>query len=316
MPRVIVIGFAGVQTLDATGPAEVFAAASRELGRAAYTSMLASTGGASVTTTSGFSIATTALAHVRVKKSDTVIVAGGEETAVRHAVGDKELLRFVARAAALGARTASVCSGAFVLAAAGVLDGKRAATHWSSCAQLAVFRPAITVDANAIYVREGNVWTSAGVTTGIDMALAMVEEDLGRALSDRVAARLVLYARRPGYQSQFTDALVGQRDLSDPLGVLIQRARAHLRALSVPRLARLGGMSERTLHRRCVESLGTTPRRLVEKLRVEHARVLLTSTRRSHKAVADACGFSSVAQMRVACERELGVTPADVRSHF
>lgn len=325
MARVIVIGFPGVQTLDAAGPAEVFAAASRdalrdprrgELRGPAYDVVLASTSGRPVRTTSGFTLETTKLAHVRVRRTDTVLVAGGEEAAIRSAVNDHELLAFVRRAATTAARTASVCSGAFVLAAAGVLDGLRAATHWSSCAELAAFRPAVQVDANAIYVRDGRIWTSAGVTTGIDMALAMVEEDLGRAVSDRVAARLVLYARRPGFQSQFTDALISQRDGSDPLGVVIQRARAQLRSLDVPRLARLSGMSVRTLQRRCHEALGTTPRRLLEKLRVEHARMLLTSTSRSHKSIAHACGFTSVAQLRVACERELGVTPTALRTHF
>jgi len=267
-------------------------------------------------TSSGFKVETTKLAHVRLRRTDTVIVAGGGDAALRRAVSDHELLAFARRAATTAKRTASVCTGAFVLAAAGILDGKRAATHWSSCAELAAFRPAVTVDPNAIYVQDGRIWTSAGVTTGIDMALAMVEEDLGRAVSDRVAARLVLYARRPGFQSQFTDALVSQRDASDPLGVVIQRARAQLRTLDVPRLARLAGMSIRTFHRRCLEALDTTPRRLLEKLRVEQARTLLTSTSRSHKSIAAACGFSSVAQLRVACERELGVTPMSVRQHF
>ena len=154
---------------------------------------------------------------------------------------------------------ASVCSGAFILAAAGVLDGKRAATHWMGCDQLARLFPSVTVDANAIFVVDGNLWTSAGVTTGIDMALAMVEQDHGRALADRVAARLVLYVRRPGFQSQFSDAQVAQSDGSEPLGPAITWARRHLAEADVETLARRAGLSVRTLHRRCLETLNTTP---------------------------------------------------------
>jgi putative intracellular protease/amidase len=218
-PRVVIIGFPGVQTLDLTGPAEVFAAASRSAGRAAYRIVFASVGGGEHRTSCGLIVRTSDLRRIRPGRRDTVVVAGGDADATRRAATDRALLGWLRRAAPIALRTASVCSGAFVLAAAGLLDGKRAATHWEACDELARRFPAVTVDPNAIFVRDGAVWTSAGVTTGIDMALAIVEDDLGRALADEVAARLVLYIRRPGFQSQFSAALVAQTagDAASPL---------------------------------------------------------------------------------------------------
>src|SRR5262249_21927077 len=146
----------------------------------------------------------------------------------------------------------------------------------------------------AIFVRDRGVWTSAGVTTGIDMALAMVEEDHGRRIADRVAAHLVLYVRRPGFQSQFSEELVAQTSASDPLGPLVAWVRANLRAqLDAPQLARKGGMSVRTLQRHCLHALDTTPAKLVEKLRVEQARTLLATTKLGTKVIAARCGFGS-----------------------
>ncbi len=155
------------------------------------------------------------LRRLRPQRDDTIIVSGGEESAVAGAARNPALLRWLGRALPVVRRMTSVCSGAFVLASAGMLDGRRATTHWSGCDQLAeLFPRGSQVDRNAIFVQDGSVWTSAGVTTGIDMALAMVERDLGRAVADAVAARLVLYVRRPGFQSQFSDALVAQTSSS------------------------------------------------------------------------------------------------------
>jgi transcriptional regulator GlxA family with amidase domain len=200
-----------------------------------------------------------------------------------------------------------------VLAGAGVLDGRRAATHWSACDRLAAMHPKVTVDRNAIFVDEGNVWTSAGVTTGIDMALAMVERDHGRMLADAVAARLVLYVRRQGFQSQFSDALVAQASASNPLGPAIAWARAHLAKADVEGLARHAGLSTRTFHRRCADHLSTTPAKLLEKLRVEHARTLLATSAAPVKSLAVDCGFATPARMKRAFQRELGIGPREYR---
>jgi transcriptional regulator GlxA family with amidase domain len=316
MARVIIAAFDGAQTLDVTGPAEVFATAARQTGAPHYRVEIASTRGRPIRTTSGCSMRTRALGAMRPAAGDTVLVAGGPEDAIRAALADAALRRWIVRASRVVRRLGSVCSGAFVLAGAGLLDGRRAATHWSACDRLAAYRPQVSVDRNAIFVREGRVWTSAGVTTGIDMALAMVEEDLGRAVADAVAARLVLYVRRPGFQSQFSDALVAQQEGSDPLGPALAWARAHLRELDVERLARTAGVSLRTLHRRCAEHLATTPARLIDRLRVEHARTLLATSGLAAKTVAAECGFGSAARMKRAFRREIGVAPRDYRVLF
>jgi transcriptional regulator GlxA family with amidase domain len=311
--KIVIVAFDGAQTLDVTGPAEVFSAANRQLGKVVYAVLLAAPGGGEIRTTSGLVMRVRDLERVRLKGIDTAIVSGGEEVAIARAVRDASFLGWIRRARPVVRRTASVCTGAFLLAAAGILDGKRATTHWSACDRLASFRPQVTVDRNAIFVREGAVWTSAGVTTGIDMALAMVEEDHGRPLADAVAGRLVLYVRRPGFQSQFSDALVAQTAGSDPLGEAIAWARAHLRDADVDRLAQHAGVSLRTLHRRCQEHAGTTPARLLDKLRVEYARTLLSTTSLPAKTLAAASGFGSPARMKRAFQREIGMGPREYK---
>lgn len=312
MSRVVLIAFDGAQSLDLFGPAEVFASVRRHHGVEGHDVVVAAVGGGRIRTTCGVSVVVRDLARVRPRPDDTVLVVGGEETAVRAAVRSRALVAWVERATRVVRRIGSVCSGAFVLAQAGVLDGRRAATHWSACARLASFRPQVNVDANAIFVQDDNVWTSAGVTTGIDMALAMVEQDHGRRMADAIAARLVLYARRPGFQSQFSQVLVAQTEGSDPLGPTIAWARTNLSGtVDAARLARRAGMSLRTFHRRCAEQLGTTPAKLIEGLRVEQARALLTTTGLGSKAVAARCGFGSARRMARAFERTLGVAPRE-----
>jgi transcriptional regulator GlxA family with amidase domain len=317
MPRVIMVVFDDVQTLDVTGPAEVFADVARRADREHYRVVLASIGGGPRRMTSGITVASVDLRRLRPGANDLVIVAGGEEAAIRGALADRALRRWLQRASAVVPRIASVCSGAFVLAAAGVLDGKRAATHWSAADRFARMFPRVRLDRNAIFVEDGRVWSSAGVSTGIDMALAMVERDLGADIADRVAANLVLYVRRPGFQSQFSDALVAQRSSSDPLGQAISWARSHLDQADVESFARHAGLSVRTLHRRCLALLGTTPAKLLDKLRVERARALLTAPRRTAplaKTVAASSGFGNSTRMQRAFERELGMAPRAYRA--
>jgi transcriptional regulator GlxA family with amidase domain len=310
VPRVVIIGFEGVQSLDVTGPAEVFTGASRGAGLPVYRIVIASSRGGSCTTSCGLTVRTADLRRIRPGPRDTVLVAGGQGS--RQAAGDPVLLGWLRRAARVCHRVTSVCSGAFVLAAAGLLDGKRAATHWAACDALARQFPAVTVDRNAIFVRDGAVWTSAGVTTGIDMALAIVEDDLGRALADTIAAHLVLYIRRPGFQSQFSAELVAQT-AGDALGPAIAWTRANLATADVEALARRAGLSVRTLHRRCLAQLATTPARLIEKLRVEHARTLLATSDQPAKVLAARCGFGNPTRMKHAFEREIGIGPREYR---
>jgi transcriptional regulator GlxA family with amidase domain len=315
--RVVLIVFPGVQTLDVAGPAEAFAGANRVSGCRLYDVVTASADGAPVVTTAGFALSTTALSDLRPGPRDTVLVAGGDEAALTAVVADTRITRWLQRAWPRVERLGSVCSGAFVLAVAGLLAGRRAATHWSGCDRLAQLEPRAKVDRDAIFVTDGRLWTSAGVTTGIDMALAMVEADHGGRLVGDIAARLVLYARRPGFQSQWSSALVAQRDASDPLGTLIGWARERLdEPLSVDTLARRAGLSPRTFHRRCVANLRTTPARLVAKLRVERARTLLTTSHLSAKEIAAQCGLRDGAELARLVRRALGVGPREYRALF
>jgi transcriptional regulator GlxA family with amidase domain len=312
--RVLLVGYDGVDGLDLFGPAEVFAGASRRLGVPAYDVIVAAAAGGSVTVTSGASVAARELATIRPQAADTVLVAGGDDPAIGAASANAVLMRWLVRAARIVRRVGSVCDGAFIVASAGILDGRRAATHWSSCDRLARLHPEINVDRESIFVRDGRVWTSAGVTAGIDMALAMVEEDHGRQLADSIAAHLVLHSRRPGFQSQFSEALVAQMSGSDPLGPVMAWLRANLRAsLDVAKLARKAGMSVRSLHRHCRRALDTTPAKLIEKLRVEQARTLLATTPLGTKSIAARCGFGSATRMARAFERALGVAPRAYR---
>ncbi len=312
MARAVLVVFEGVQTLDLTGPAEVFASAGRVREVPTYDVIIASIAGGELTTSCGLPIRTQSLARIKPRRGDTVVVAGGDSAAISAAVADPRLTRWLLRAAPIVRRLCSVCSGAFVLATAGLLAGKRATTHWSACDRLAKMFPAVDVDRNAIFVTDGRIWTSAGVTTGIDMTLALVEEDFGRAIADEVAARLVLYVRRPGYQSQWSDALIAQTT-GDSLGPTIAWARANLAKADLDSLALRAGLSPRTFHRRCLEQLSTTPAKLLEKLRVERARDLLATSDQPVKSLAGSCGFTSPARMKRAFERELGLTPRAYR---
>ena len=315
--RVLLIGYPDADGLDLFGPAEVFREAAQRIGAPVYEVVFAAVGGGPIRLTSGFTVAAQALEKLRPRPSDTALVAGGSDAAIDVAAADPKLRTWLSSAARTVARIGSVCDGAFIAASAGILDGRRAATHWASCDRLAHLYPRVHVDREAIFVRDGRVWTAAGVSTGIDMALAMVEDDHGPRLADAVAARLVLFARRPGFQSQFSEELVAQTSASDPLGPVVAWLRSNLRApLRVETVARRAGLSVRSLHRTCLKTLELTPAKLIEKLRVEQARTLLATTQLGTKAVAARCGFGSTPRMSRAFERALGVTPGVYRLMF
>ncbi len=313
----LLIAYDGADGLDLFGPAEVFREAVQRLGAPAYDVILAAPRGGSVALTSGITVTALRLETLRPQPTDTVLVAGGADAAIDEAAADAVLIGWLSRAACIVGRIGSVCDGAFVVASAGILDGRRAATHWASCDRLARLYPKLQVDREAIFVRDGRVWTAAGVSTGIDMALAMVEEDHGRRIADSVAAHLVLFARRPGFQSQFSEELVAQTSASDPMGPVIAWLRSNLRGrLDVETVARKAGLSVRSLHRCCLRALDLTPAKLVEKLRVEQARTLLATTQLGTKAIAARCGFNSAPRMSRAFDRALGVTPGAYRMMF
>ena len=197
MPKsltIVLLAYDGFQLLDVTGPVAVFAAANRELKRNAYRVEVLSPAGGAVASDSGLAVQTRAIARMPDGRIDTLLIAGAEETALRAAIANTAVRRWVPRRAEKARRVGSVCSGTFILAALGLINGRRVATHWEACDALTALYPGITVDPEALYVVDGKVWTSAGVTTGIDMALAMVEADCGAEIANAIARRLVLYA--------------------------------------------------------------------------------------------------------------------------
>lgn len=309
--RVVIVVFEGLQALDAIGPAEVFSQASR-LGDPGYEVELV---GRQAAMTNGLTLSPVTRFDDARGSLDTLLVAGGR--GVGRAQHDAELIAWVQDAASRSRRVASVCTGAFILARAGLLDGRRATTHWDSCALLARRHPAVTVEPDPIFVRDGDVYTSAGVTAGMDLALALVEEDMGADVAMEVARRLVLFARRPGGQAQFSVQLAAQAARPGPLRDLQAWIAEHPAAdLSVPALARRVHMSPRTLARAFAREVGMTPGAYVEALRVEQARSRLESGPASLASVARACGFGTTETMRRAFHRRLGVAPADYRTRF
>lgn len=323
--RIAVVVFPGVQILDASGPLEVFSTACRELTpvgaaeQAPYVlEVIASTAGA-VRTSSGIELvaqrALWELGHPGADDVDTLIVAGGEGTAA--ALRDRELIRWLRRNGPCVRRLASVCSGAFFLAEAGLLDGRRATTHWKSCQQLADHYPSITVETDPIFVKDGGVYTSAGVCAGMDLALALVEEDHGRDLALAVARRLVIFLQRPGGQSQFSAQLAGQLSERVPIRDLQAWILENPAAdSSVEALSARVAMSPRNFARVFAREVGMTPARWVEQARVEAARRLLEESAARVEDVAARCGFGTAETMRRAFVRGLHVSPSDYRQRF
>jgi transcriptional regulator GlxA family with amidase domain len=244
---------------------------------------------------------------------DTVIVPGG--SGVDAAMADVGLVKWVRERARMARRTVSVCTGAFLLAEAGLLNGRNAATHWARCSELAKRFPDVTVQPDPIFVRDGAVWSSAGVTAGIDLCLALVEQDAGRYIALDIARDLVMFLKRPGSQAQYSATLFLQA--SSRFDKLHTWMRENLDAdLSIAGLANRCGMSERTFGRRYLEELGLTPARAVERLRVEAARRLLAETREPLKIIAARCGFLSEEVLRRSFERLLSVSPRDYRRNW
>lgn len=311
----MVVVYEQLQALDLVGPAEVFDMANRLGGHREYALTVAATRAGIVTTASGMGFhVDTALKDVATR-SDTVVVVGGPGTA--GALGDAELISQVARLARRARRVASVCSGAFVLAEAGLLDGRRATTHWAECRRLALRYPQVVVDPEPIYVRDGDVYTSAGVTAGMDLALALVEDDLGRDAALAVARHLVMFLHRPANQSQFSAQLASQLAERDALREA-QRLIAEDPGAdhSVAVLAARVGMSERNFARCFRREVGQPPGRYVASTRLEAARRLLEDTDRAVADVAAACGFGTAETMRRSFLRALGCGPVELRRRF
>lgn len=313
--RIAVLAFPGVQAIDVFGPVEVFSTADRLAGGGEYTVELVAASAVPIETSSGVRVVPDRSVSACRGPLDTLIVAGGD--GVSATIEDSRLLRWVARTATRSRRLCSVCTGSFLLAEAGLLDGRRATTHWAACEELARRYPAVRVEPDPIFVRDGDIVTSAGVTAGIDLCLALVEEDLGSQVAREVARWLVLFLRRPGSQSQFSVPL--ERSAAEHAGVreLQEWIPAHLKEdLSVAVLAERALMSPRNFARVFRAQIGMTPAAYVERLRVERARGLLESGDATIEVVAAECGFGTVETLRRAFQRALGASPSQYRERF
>jgi transcriptional regulator GlxA family with amidase domain len=318
--QVVILLFDDVQSLDVTGPLEVFSAAGRVTAASALTAPgyeieTLSSDGAPVRSSSGLTLVPDGALSDMPAKIDTLIVPGGSGSRV--VASDERLLSWIADTSARARRTASVCTGAFPLAAAGLLDGRRATTHWSAAGALARLYPAVEVDAEPIFIRDGELWTSAGVTAGMDLALALVEEDHGRGVALTIARHLVLFLRRPGNQSQFSATLAAQEPQREPLREVQRRVVEDVAGEhSVEAMAAQAQMSPRHFARAFRAETGLTPARYVERVRLEAARRRLEDTAEPIASVASACGFGTAETMRRAFLRALEVGPAEYRRRF
>jgi transcriptional regulator GlxA family with amidase domain len=319
--RVVLLAFPDVQVLDVTGPLEVFANANRRLDAEEdprsprYTIEIVAAQAGPLRTMSGLQIvADRAFRDVR-GPIDTLLVAGGEGT--RAAVRDRALIDFIRRAAPRARRVASICSGTFLLAEAGLLDGKRATTHWAYAAELARSYPRVHVETDPIFVRDGKVWSSAGVCAGMDLALALAGKDHGRELALTVAQWMVIFLKRPGGQSQFSVGLAAQATEHERIREIQTWAHAHIAAdLGVAALAKRAAMSPRNFARVFAREVGETPARWVERARIEAARRLLEESEDGVERVAERCGFGTAETLRRAFQRQLHVSPAAYRARF
>ena len=314
--------YPGAQILDVTGPSEVFAIASallmRERGHRSppYRVEILSLAAGPLRTGSGVQLVADRAFHEVRGPLDTLLLSGGR-LGLRDALADPRLLPWLRRMARRVRRLGSVCTGAFFLAEAGLLDGRRATTHWSAAQQLAERHPRIDVDPDAIWVRDGCIVTSAGVTAGMDLALALVEEDWGRDLALGVARQLVVFLKRPGGQSQFSAHLEAQSRGGGALAGLPEWVAEHLdEDLGVAALAARFAMSPRNFARVFVRELGVTPAKYVERARLERARACLENGRSSLDEVAETCGFGNEERMRKTFLRHLRVLPREYRRCF
>ena len=315
--EIVFLVFPDFQILDLTGPLEVFSQAER-MHQGSYHLRTVALDPGRVLASNGLAIF--AEPAEPFDGADTFFVVGGRGT--RGALADPRYPDWIAAASARSRRTASVCSGAMLLAEAGLLDGRRATTHWGQCARMAARYPEVKVEADPIFVRDGNISTSAGVTTGIDLALAFVEEDLDPATARAIARQLVVFVQRPGGQRQFSAQLAAQLPAREPLrevqSFITESVGAGSAAadLSVPALAARAGMSERHFTRLFRAETGSTPASYVETVRVESARRLLETTADGLDRIARTCGFGTVATMHRAFRRIVQVTPGEYRERF
>ncbi len=320
--RIVIVAFPGVQSLDVVGPFEVFASATqvaqhRRPTATGYDVSVVSLLGGEVTSESGLGLSTRPLPPAKGGSPciDTLILAGG--AGVFEARHDIELITWISAVAPRCRRVATVCSGTFLAAQAGLLNGHTVTTHWARAARLAAEYPSVVVDSDPIYLRDGNVWTSAGVTAGIDLSLALVEQDLGTDVAHNVARWLVMFLHRPGGQTQFAApvwAPRAERSAVRAVQALVESAPGRDHRLTV--LAAAAAMSVRHFSRVFTGEVGETPGRYVERVRLEAARRELETTADTLEVIAIRCGFGSSETLRRVFQRRLGVAPDAYRRRF
>ena len=315
--RIVLVAVPPVRTLDVYGPIEVFGDANRLHGsnNAYQIDVVSAMEEHLVTSHTDLPLLANRTYTELRGPVDTLLVAGG--IGARHRQFAPDFLQWLREQSQTARRFGSVCTGAFVLAEAGLLNGRRATTHWNWCRELAREYPQVRVDPDPIYVRDTNCYTSAGVTAGIDLALALVEEDLGSSLALEIAQMLVVFLRRPGGQSQFSATLTAQKSENRALGDLLAWLPDHLRGdLSVRSLARRAAMSPRHFARVFLQEVGATPARHIEDLRLEAARRQLERSTATLEAIADDIGLGSAEVLRRVFHRRFGVTPGQYRASF
>jgi len=317
--RVVIVAYEGVSLLDLAGPLEAFTVArafATEQGDVRYECSVVSSKGGAVPTADGVRILTDPIHALDESTIHTLIVPGA--FLVDDVTRDQALVQWFRERGPACKRVCSVCAGTFLLADAGLLEGRRAVTHWMHCDRLQSRFPTVQVEPNAIYVRDGSVWSSAGVTTGIDLALALIEEDAGRRVAMKVARLLVVYLKRAGGQSQYGPLLAAQAESQGEAFDDLERWIAeHLQEdLSVEALARRVAMSPRNFARVYAAKRNRTPAKAVEAIRIDAARRLLEETSDRISDIAEQCGFSNEEQMRWAFARNLGISPREYRRRF
>jgi transcriptional regulator GlxA family with amidase domain len=318
--RILLLAFPNGQLLDIAGPLQMFAGANDELSRQVYRIEIAAPEAGSFATSSGVRlVADVSFAQItnkRLARIHTLITVGGEP-GMRQELVRGNATDIVSMAVGRVPRIASVCSGTFFLAAAGALDGRRAATHWSEVEALKRFRPAVLVDGDAIHIEDRGIWTSAGVTAGMDLALAMIEADLGRKVALAIARRHVLFRIRPGGQSQFSAELVAQSAGNPKIKKLAEKVTAQPRVdWRTDVLAAEAGVSRRSLSRLFRTGLNVSPTDFIERVRTDLARRRLLETDDNVEAIAVACGFGSLRRMDRAFARAISASPTEFRSRF
>ena len=318
--RILLLAFPNGQLLDIAGPRQMFAGANDELSRQVYRTEIAAPQAGPFATSSGVrlvaDISFAQITNKRLARIHTLITVGGEP-GMRQELARGNVTDIVSRAIGRVSRIASVCTGTFFLAAAGALDGRRAATHWSEVEALRRFRPAVLVDGDAIHIEDRGIWTSAGVTAGMDLALAMIEADLGRKVALAIARRHVVFRIRPGGQSQFSAELAAQSADSPKLQKLAEKITTHPRAdWRTDVLAAEAGVSRRSLSRLFRSGLNISPADFVERVRTDLARRRLLESNDNVETIAVACGFGSLRRMGRAFARAMSASPTEFRSRF